>query len=239
MRKGVTMNERLDLAVLESRWWETSNDSVRGLFDMLAGMRKDNPFAYHYEMFNNADSLKELIPRVSEMQDVHNIYIAAHGAEDGSALVCSGGSVSRTVLANILKPIHARRLYGLFLGCCGVGLQTEWLLLKETKLTWVAGYTESVDWVHSSAMDLFFWHAYYNSSVCKSNRKEERVVKMLSLLLALHVRVPYMFDELGFRVSLSVRPGVFFTYPDDYETEIRETRPRIQEVISRHPSNWP
>lgn len=46
--------KRLDLAVIESRWWDTSNDSVRGLFDLLAGMRKDNPFAYHYEMFNKA-----------------------------------------------------------------------------------------------------------------------------------------------------------------------------------------
>ena len=233
------MDERLDLAVLESRWSKKSNDSVRGLFDMLAGMLKDNPFAYHYEMFNNADSLKELIPRVAAMDDVHNIYIGAHGAKDGSALLCLGGRVSRTVLANILRPIHARRLHGLFLGCCGAGLQTEWLLLNETRLTWVAGYTRSVDWVHSSAMDLFFWHAYYNSSVSDSGTKEERVVKMLSFLYALHVRVPYMFDELGFRVSLAVRPGAFFTFPDDFESEIQEMRPRIQKVISQHPSSWP
>ena len=71
------MEGRLDLAVLESRWWKTSNDSVRGLFDMLAGMHKDNPFACHYEMFNNADSLKELIPRIAKVKDVHNIYIGA------------------------------------------------------------------------------------------------------------------------------------------------------------------
>ena len=233
------MNERLDLAVLESRWSETSNDSIRGLFDMLAGMRKDNPFAYHYEMFNSADSLREIIPRVSKMRDVHNIYIGAHGADDGSALLCPGGKVSRTTLANILKPIDARQLYGLFLGCCGVGLQTEWLLLNETKLTWVAGYTESVDWVHSSAMDLFFWHAYYHSSVCDSKRKPHRAAEMLNFLFALHMRVPYMFDGLGFRVSLSVQPGFFSTYPDDYESEIHEARPRIQGVISRHPSTWP
>ena len=233
------MEGRLDLAVLESRWWKTSNDSVRGLFDMLAGMHKDNPFAYHYEMFNNADSLKELIPRIAKVKDVHNIYIGAHGAEDGSALLCPGGRVSRTVLANILQPISARRLYGLFLGCCGVGLQTEWLMLRETRLTWVAGYTESVDWVHSSAMDLFFWHAYYNSSVAKAKTKPERVVGMLELLYALHVRVPYMFDELGFRVSLAMQPGVFLTYPDDCESEIQEIRPRVQDIISRDPGKWP
>lgn len=177
------------------------------LFDMLAGMHKDNPFAYHYEMFNNAASLRELILRVAKMKDVHNIYVGAHGSEDGSALVCPGGEVSRTQLANSLQGISARQLHGLFLGCCGVGLQTEWLLLKDTKLTWVAGYTESVDWVHSSAMDLFFWNAYYNSSVCESTTKKDRVGNMFSLLCALHLRVPYMFDELGFRVSLAMYPG--------------------------------
>lgn len=233
------MEKRLDLAVLESRWWETGNDSVRGLFDMLAGMHKDNPFAYHYEMFNNADSLKELIPRVAQMRDVHNIYIGAHGDEDGSALLCPGDRVSRTVLMNMLKPISARRIYGLFLGCCGVGLQTEWFMLKEMKLTWIAGYTKSVDWVHSSVMDLFFWHAYYNSSVCDIKTKKDRFFKMLEFLYRLHVRVPYMFDELGFRVSLSQSLGTFSTYPDDYESEIQEMRPRIQDIISRHPSEWP
>lgn len=30
------MEERLDLAVIESRWWVSSNDPVRGIFDMLA-----------------------------------------------------------------------------------------------------------------------------------------------------------------------------------------------------------
>lgn len=233
------MAERLDLAVLESRWWDTSNDSVRGLFDVLAGNHMDNPFSYHYEMFNNTESLQELMPRVAGMKDVHNVYLAAHGAEDGKALLAAGGRVSRAVLANILKPIDARLLHGLFLGCCGVGLQTDWLLMKETNLTWVAGYTEPIDWVHSSAIDLFFWHAYYSSSVRDSSKKKDRADSMFRLLCALHVRVPYMFDELGFRVSLSPTRGVFSTFPDDYEAQIEEQQSRIQRVISRHPGSWP
>lgn len=214
-------------------------DSVRGLFDILAGLHEDNPFAYHYEMFNNADSLRELIPRVAQMKDVHNIYIGTHGVQDGSGLKCPGGIISRTVLANILEPIHARVLHGLFLGCCRFGLQTEWLLLRGTGLTWVGGYTETVDWVHSSALDLFFWDAYYNSSVCKSATKKERAQNMFNLLCALHVRVPYMFDELGFRVSLAASSGVFSTYPNDYETEIHEMRPKIERIISQSRGLWP
>ena len=103
----------------------------------------------------------------------------------------------------------------------------------------MGGYTENVDWVHSSAMDLFFWNAYYNSSVCKSATKKERAQNMFNLLCALHVRVPYMFDELGFRVSLAASPGKFSTYPNDYESEIHDMRPIIERTISQNLGLWP
>ena len=64
--------ERLDLAVLESRWWTESNDSVRGVFDMLAGIVTGNPFGYHYEMFNTTDSIREIITRVASTRDIHS-----------------------------------------------------------------------------------------------------------------------------------------------------------------------
>ena len=55
----------LDLAVVESRWWEKGNVSVRGLFEVIAAILKAGPDAYHYEMFNNRDSLKEIVPRIA------------------------------------------------------------------------------------------------------------------------------------------------------------------------------
>ena len=83
------MPARLDLAVLESRWWTKTNDSVRGVFDMLAGILVGNPFGYHYEMFNTAESIKEMIPRIARTPDIHHIYIAAHG--DEQAIQGAGG----------------------------------------------------------------------------------------------------------------------------------------------------
>ena len=41
-------SDRLDLAVIESRWWNEGNDSVKGVFDTLAGIVTGNPFGYHY-----------------------------------------------------------------------------------------------------------------------------------------------------------------------------------------------
>ena len=69
----------LDLAVIESRWWERGNVSVRGLFDLIASIQKGNPDAYHYEMFNNAASFREIAYRVARKNHIRHLVVAAHG----------------------------------------------------------------------------------------------------------------------------------------------------------------
>ena len=237
------MEDTLDLAVIESRWWDTSNDSVRGMFDMLAGMRCDNPFRYHYEMFNNADALKEIVNRVAKRTDIHNIYIAAHGTLDGKSIQAAGGRISRTVLGNIVEDIHGRKLHGVFVGACGFGQQNE-SVMEDAGLTWIAGYRETIDWIHASAMDLFFWNAYFQSSVPKAERKAERAWKMACLLSTLYLRVPYLFNELGFRVTLALRRGQIVTFDDDDSwKDVRVDGVRWADVaehyIEENPGEWP
>ena len=143
-----------------------------------------------------------------------HIYVAAHG--DEQAIYGPGDSrISRTVLGNVLEGVDARQIYGVFFGSCSFGWNVA-SLMKRTGATWVAGYTADVDWIHAAAMDLFFWHAYYQSSVPDKARKGDRADEMLVLLNALWIRVPYLFNELGFTVGLSwgreyaVFPGDFF-----------------------------
>ena len=146
--------DRLDLAVIESRWWEDRNDSVQGTFEMLAGILVGNPFGYHYEMFSNTGSIKEMIPRIARTKDIRHIHVAAHG--DEQAIYGPGEQkISRTVLANALRDIDARQLYGVFLGSCKFGWSIE-RLMEQSGVTWVAGYVERVYWLHSSVMDAFF-----------------------------------------------------------------------------------
>lgn len=238
------MEDRLDLAVIESKWWKKSNDSVRGVFDMLAGLHRDNPFAYHYEMFNNADSLREIVGRIANQPDIHNLYIATHGTRDRQAIKAAGGRISRTSLRNTLRGIHTQKLHGLFVGACFFGAQTE-NIIEDTGLTWMAGYREEVDWVHSSAMDLCFWHAYYQSTVPEVTTRVDRADKMCLLLSTLYYRVPYMFDELGFQVTIAPMRGVCHTFPsDDWEDEYvgnwgGKWGEVTQDFIVDHPGEWP
>lgn len=237
------MDDRLDLAVIESRWFKKSNDSVRSLFDTLAGLHRDNPFAYHYEMFNNADALKEIVNRIARLKDIHNIYIAAHGTPNGRNIEAAGGSISRTVFRNVVEDIDARRLHGLFVGACGFGQQTE-RVMASAGLTWLAGYRGAVDWLRSSTMDLYFWNAYFQSSVPTASTKALRATTMAQLLSTLYFRVPYMFKELGFQVTLALKKGVAVTFPDNEGwQDVRFGRERWEDAAKRfideNPGEWP
>lgn len=172
----------LDLAVIESRWWEGSNSSVRGLFDLLTDIHEDNPSAYHYEMFNNADSLREIMCRVAPRMS--NIYIASHANED----ILSGAegeeenAISRTHLRNTLKYLGGQgsSLDGLYFGSCGFMNRSNAIFLWEedgVDVSWMAGYSGAeIDWIDLSVVDLYFWNTYYYGSRKRKIRKRIKYV---------------------------------------------------------------
>ena len=197
----------LDLSVVESRWWDQGNVSVRGLFDLIATIRKDTAEAYHYEMFNNGDALQEIVPRLARKAQVRNLVIAAHGDERGiwgaEAEDNPDNRVSRAVLRNTLRRIPRNGLDGLYLGSCWTGNEeTAEFLLDESRVRWVAGYSESIDFLESSALDLYFWTTYYRTNKAGGpSRRIRRAADRLGPVAAL-------CQELGFNIFIRARgPG--------------------------------
>ena len=156
----------LDIAVIESRWWQGGNDSVQGLFELLATIRRENPHAYHYEMFNNLSSLEEVISRVRNNRDVRYLYIASHG-NSKSIFGAEGrqtNRISRDNLGGMLGG-NGRKLYGVYLSTCFVGnLGTARVLLDSSPISWVAGYSTGVNWLKSASLDLYFWDAFCDTN---------------------------------------------------------------------------
>ena len=205
----------LDLAVIESRWWKQGNHSVRGIFDALAGIHVDNPYGYHYEMFNNTESIKELLPRLIKDSTIHYVYVSAHGGVkeiSGAA----DNRISRTVLKNIFEHVHGKQLYGVFFGSCCFGCQTQELMGRKNGATWIAGYEKDIDWIEAAALDMFFWNDYYTSDVVSAPSKKVRAERMIEFLKRLRNRVGYMFEDMGFKVSVNHQKGKIFTFPDDF-----------------------
>lgn len=195
------------LAVIESRWWEYGNDSVRPLFETLAGILYGNPHAVRYDMFAEKASLSQIINEVSQDGSYHSIYIGSHG-DNGSIYGLGESKISRTELRNILiKANDHHSISGLYFGSCLIATAQNasfWLPDNyETGLEWVAGYTTKVDWVDSSAVDMIFWSKYLlerqkNKSRRRNKKDDIDMIKAASA--EMKKLVPNIFTQMGFNV---------------------------------------
>lgn len=195
--------QHLHLAVIEARWGNHTEWSVRPYYETLASIFCNNPNAYHYEMFNNAGSFRESLPGVARTVGIRNIVIAAHS--DLSALEgARGNRISRSILYKaiweITKPI------GLFLAGCALTHEKNAEFLLEdrgdkegVKLQWIGGYKKDVDWLRAAAFELLFWTIFYEEQKRPGN-SGQRLARVCS-------RVRYLasglVDELG--VGIFVR----------------------------------
>ena len=195
------------LAVVELRWWAKGNDSVRPLFETLAGIVEGNPHSVRYDMFVEEESLASIINDVTGKSDLHSIYIGAHG--DGNSIGGLGtATISRTQLRNTLHNANtAGAVVGLYFGSCLIATRqnASFFLTHATTtgLKRMAGYTKSVDWVDSSAVDMIFWSKYLherrtNRSRKRGKKSEIKMVKDASS--GMKTLMPTVFTELGFNV---------------------------------------
>ena len=90
------------LAVIESRWWSQGNDTVRPLFETLAGIVENNPHSVRYDMFVEEASLSQIISDVADKDYLHSVYIGAHG-DDASICGLGDAKISRTVVRNLFR----------------------------------------------------------------------------------------------------------------------------------------
>ncbi len=193
----------INIAVLESRWWEGKNTSVRGMFDLLSDLYCDNHHAYHYEMCNSGAALKEALSRyVNKDEDTHYISIASHGSETGLSLY-NKDSISRAEIRNILKRDSSNRaVAGIHFGSCLFGTEELAIFLHAEDISpwWIAGYGATVDFVKSTMLDLLFFQELLN------HKRKDPVRQIHEVSQSLIETVPGLIKALDF--------GVYF-YDDD------------------------
>lgn len=201
---GATMTHT-GLAVIESGWWRKSNVSIRGLFELVANIACENPNAYHYEMANSEAGLKEAIPRIGTYRECRYLCLAMHGDFD-SLCTLSGQRLSRAELRNLLcrvKDEDGSKLRGLHLGSClfATDRLASFLFERDVGVHWIAGYSEEVDWLDSSAMDLLFFNELLRGTKETEIQRIERTAKRLLDISAGLVR------DLGFGIHVRQRGG--------------------------------
>lgn len=164
-------------AVLESRWWDEGNDSVRGLFAAVAEIHYGNPSAFYYDMFAEEKSLAALLSARGSDGTTEVAYLATHGDQDSIAGL-GAASISRTKLRNAIATANVGgQIKGLFLGTCLAGnhAMAQYLLDPSTKLDWVAGYGKKVKWVDGSAIDMIFFSRLAEQYVLNSRRRRGKL----------------------------------------------------------------
>ncbi|PBC01450.1 hypothetical protein [Mesorhizobium sp. WSM3860] len=197
--------EHTRIAVIESNWWRKSNVSVRGLFDLIANMACENPNAYHYEMANSKAAMKEAIPRIGSYKECSYLYIATHGDWAGLVLL-NGETFSRKALRDALVQIRQTpqsKLRGVHLGSCSFTTDrlAQFLYSADVGLKWIAGYTENVDWIESSALDLLF----FNELMAREAETEGNVIRRVATKLG--EVAPGLLEKLGFKIYVRKRGG--------------------------------
>lgn len=192
------------LSVIESRWWNNGNDSVRSLFETIGGIIYSNPHSIRYDMFADRTSLEKIIKNVSE-NDFDSVYIGCHG-NDTSIFGIDDNEISRTELRNIFRTLN-NKINGLYFGSCSVCSRknAEFLLdpANFSGLQWVAGYKNDVEWVNSSAIDMMFFSKYlYEKQKNKSRKKGKLTDIQIAINTANQMKtvIPYAFSSYGLNV---------------------------------------
>jgi hypothetical protein len=202
------------LAVVEARWWKEGNDSVRPLFETVAGITEGNPHAVRYDMFADEGSLARIIGQIATDPTYHSIYIGAHGDEN-SIVGLDDASISRTKFRNMLiKSNENGIIKGIYFGSCLIGTEKNaafWLTENsDTNIEWIAGYRESVDWIDSSAIDMIFWSKYlYERKQNKSRKRNKKSDLQILKNSANEMKslMPSIFTKLGFNIYYVDRSG--------------------------------
>jgi hypothetical protein len=193
---------KYELAVVESRWERKRNYSIRSIFDLISDLSYGDTHGYHYEMVNDEHAFKEIVSRLRQTRGIRALYIAAHGIRDG--IRASNGNLiaKRLIFRTLTRRLadESGSLDGVHFGACWfLDQRHAFNLLRrhgvgEPGLWWVAGYSKVIDWIDSSALDMFFWQQYLNDERGTALERINRCADAIRRLM------PGANKEMGFEI---------------------------------------
>jgi hypothetical protein len=205
-------SRHLGLGVLETRWFDERHHTVRPLFEFLSYALKDRSDAFTYERFVGAPSFRDAVRFIMSGGDVDFLYVAAHG-DFGKIAAPDGTGLSRTYLRNSFVEVNRRKrqLKGVLFGSCKFG--DEFTLLEmlrpakirgqeiDSRLIWVGGYNEEIDYTRSSLFDIAFFDLFF-----RTNGGDD-VFRVQKTMEALDKAMPGVAQNLSLRIVARLRRG--------------------------------
>ncbi|MEQ1502520.1 MAG: hypothetical protein ABMB14_09820 [Myxococcota bacterium] len=213
------------LVVLEGRWFDGYNLSMKGLFDWWSDVYFNTPHGYYHEQFCDVRALGAIARRVGAWEHTRVLYVGAHGTERGlyGSLDGPAGFVTRDQLLEVLAGLEGCGYDGLFVSSCGflTAENAAVLLSGHAGIRWVAGYAGDVPFTRASALELVFLGRLLDRYTPRRWRWQlEQAVAQVERDVA------GLSRELGFRVWYRPTPSSPPRPLLDHRREGPEARPR-------------
>ena len=192
----------MKIAILEGKWFDNKNLSVEPLFHVLGDLLYRDAHPYYYHMIDDKNTLSDLINYVFRKKNMKHLYIAAHGDERG-VIGTNGELISRTSIRNALNRVrnpkdggaYGSSIDGVFFGSCNfMTRENAKYILDSTDIKWVAGYSQKIDWIESSMVDIIFWQKFL---LANENKPILRIKKACDRFAEL---MPFYVNQYGFDV---------------------------------------
>jgi hypothetical protein len=158
----------LRLAVIEGRWFENQNTSMKSLFDLLSEIHCEHINGYVHEKFYNVSAFQDMVRDLGARRGLYYLYIAAHG-DDDAIYARDDQPINRKVIRDLLVNIartHGSRLHGIFFGSCNFVNEDTIHFFNQVdlgELRWIAGYADEINWIASTALDWCFWNDFLSN----------------------------------------------------------------------------
>ncbi len=146
------------IAVIESKWGDADNKSIRGIYDLLSDIHFGDHHGYHYETINSKAAFDDGFIRCGLQH--YYISINSHGSDDGLCLH-NDDRISRNEIRKCLQKVKENYyLFGIHFGACQFldEEKVRYFYDKPINVAWVSGYSEEIDWVDSTAFDFLFFN---------------------------------------------------------------------------------
>lgn len=157
-------------------------------------------------MFADRSSLSTVLKMRGGDGQTQVLYLATHGDANNIGPNATN-AISRTEVRNILASANkSSQIKGLFLGTCLTGnaaVAKFFLENTTTKLEWLAGYRDSVDWIDGSAIDMIFFSKLAELYVANKSKKKGKLSsrKMAHAAASALVKlVPGAHSTYGFNI---------------------------------------
>lgn len=202
----LNQEEYLPFGVIESRWLDKGNHTVKPIFEAISAIYKNNSNAFFYDSFAEKQSLSEVLGIRAIDKSTEVIYLATHG--DHKNNICTQTvDISRTELRNCIENANSKKqIKGIFFGTCYTGNENiaKFLLeYKQTHLEWIAGYSKEVNWIDGTAIDMIFFsklsEQYIDNKKRRKNKYSARKMAHIAASELLKI-IPGAFTQYGFNI---------------------------------------